>query len=91
MDDTRYLFECDRIWSVRIAVPRTLREALIYDLRRSLHTESLAKVRQSRDAIVAEPGREITAGDVVLKEDNAYPVYDGKLMQGMIDLLRKDF
>ena len=68
-------------------------------------------------AELVELGREITADDVVLKEDYAYPVYgvpsaetndairlcarlegmmtdpvyEGKSMQGMIDLVRKDF
>ena len=68
-------------------------------------------------AELVELGREITADDMVLKEDYAYPVYgvpsaetndairlcarlegmmtdpvyEGKSMQGMIDLVRKDF
>ncbi len=68
-------------------------------------------------AELVELGREITADDVVLNEDYAYPVYgvpsaetndairlcarlegmmtdpvyEGKSMQGMIDLVRKDF
>jgi 1-aminocyclopropane-1-carboxylate deaminase len=68
-------------------------------------------------AKLVELGREIEAGDVVLNEDYAYPVYgvpsaetndairlcarlegmmtdpvyEGKSMQGMIDLVRKDF
>jgi 1-aminocyclopropane-1-carboxylate deaminase len=68
-------------------------------------------------AELVELGREITADDVVLKKDYAYPVYgvpsaetndairlcarlegmmtdpvyEGKSMQGMIDLVRKDF
>jgi NAD(P)H-flavin reductase len=54
MDDTRYLYHRNRTWWVKIAVPRTLRETLGYDLRRSLHTESLDEAREARDAIVAE-------------------------------------
>ena len=68
-------------------------------------------------AELVELGRDITADDVVLKTDYAYPVYgvpsdetneairlcarlegmmtdpvyEGKSMQGMIDLVRKDF
>ena len=70
-----------------------------------------------KTAELVEPGREITADDVVLNEDYAYPVYgvpsaetneairlcarmegmmtdpvyEGKSMQGMIDLVRKGF
>ncbi len=70
-----------------------------------------------KTAQLVELGREITADDVILKEDYAYPVYgvpsaetneairlcarlegmmtdpvyEGKSMQGMIDLVRKDF
>jgi 1-aminocyclopropane-1-carboxylate deaminase len=70
-----------------------------------------------KTAELVELGREITADDVVLNEDYAYPVYgvpsaetndairlcarlegmmtdpvyEGKSMQGMIDLVRKDF
>jgi 1-aminocyclopropane-1-carboxylate deaminase len=70
-----------------------------------------------KTADLVELGREITAGDVVLKEDYAYPaygvpsdetnaairlcarlegmmtdpVYEGKSMQGLIDLVRKGF
>jgi hypothetical protein len=36
--DTRYLFKRDKTWWVKVAVPRTLRDELGYDLRRSLHT-----------------------------------------------------
>jgi NAD(P)H-flavin reductase len=54
MDDTRYLFQRNRTWWVKVAVPRTLRAALGYDLRRSLQTESLDEARAARDAVVAE-------------------------------------
>lgn len=54
MDDTRYLFQRNRTWWVKVAVPRTLRETLGYDLRRSLQTESLDEAREARDAVVAE-------------------------------------
>jgi len=54
MDDTRYLFQRNRTWWVKVAVPRTLRETLGYDLRRSLHTDNLETARAARDTIVAE-------------------------------------
>jgi NAD(P)H-flavin reductase len=54
MEDTRYLFQRNKTWWVKIAVPRTLRDALGYDLRRSLKTDDLAEARLARDAAVAE-------------------------------------
>ena len=51
-DDTRYLFKRDKTWWVKLAVPRQLRDALGYDLRRSLHTHDLEEARAARwDAI----------------------------------------
>ena len=54
MEDTRYLFRRNRTWCVKVSVPRALRDALGYDLRRSLNTESIDEARKSRDAVVAE-------------------------------------
>jgi NAD(P)H-flavin reductase len=54
MEDSRYLFRRNRTWCVKVSVPRVLRDALGYDLRRSLHTESIDAARQARDAVVAE-------------------------------------
>jgi len=46
--DTRYLFKRDKTWWVKVAVPRTLRDELGYDLRRSLQTHDLEAARESR-------------------------------------------
>jgi len=54
MEDTKYLFQRNRTWWVKVAVPRTLRDALGYDLRQSLNTESLAEAQAARDAVIAE-------------------------------------
>ena len=43
--DTRYLFKRDKTWWVKVAVPRTLRDELGYDLRRSLQTHDLDAAR----------------------------------------------
>ena len=43
--DTRYLFKRDKTWWVKVAVPRTLRDVLGYDLRRSLHTHDIETAR----------------------------------------------
>lgn len=54
MEDTKYLYQRNRTWWVKVAVPRTLRDALGYDLRRSLHTDSLEEALAARDAVIAE-------------------------------------
>ena len=57
--DTRYLFKRDKTWWVKVAVPRTLRDELGYDLRRSLQTRDLNAARQSRWAVIEEFREEI--------------------------------
>ncbi len=59
MGDTSYLFKRNRIWWVKIAVPRALRDELGYDLRRSLRTSDLEVARAARDPVVAEFRRRI--------------------------------
>jgi len=60
MTDTKYLFKREQTWWVKIAVPRTLRDTLGCDLRRSLHTQDLNVARAARDEIVAELRKKIT-------------------------------
>ena len=57
--DTRYLFKRDKTWWVKVAVPRTLRDELGYDLRRSLQTRDLNAARKSRWAVIEEFRQEI--------------------------------
>ena len=57
--DTRYLFKRDKTWWVKVAVPRTLRDELGYDLRRSLQTRDLNAARKSRWAVIEEFRKEI--------------------------------
>jgi len=57
--DTRYLFKRDKTWWVKVAVPRTLREELGYDLRRSLQTHDLDAARTTRWAVIEEFRKEI--------------------------------
>ena len=59
--DTKYLFKRDETWWVKVAVPRTLRDKLGYDLRRSLQTHDLEQAREARWAIVEEFRAEIEA------------------------------
>ena len=54
MEDTKYLFQRNKIWWVKIAVPRTLRRVLGYDLRRSLHTDDIKAAREARWAAIEE-------------------------------------
>jgi len=60
-DDTRYLFQRDQIWWIKVAVPRTLRGVLGYDLRRSLQTRDLEVARESRWKILEELRAKIAA------------------------------
>ena len=53
-NDTRYLFKRDKTWWVKVAVPRTLRDVLGYDLRRSLHTHDIDTARQTRWEVIEE-------------------------------------
>ena len=57
--DTRYLFKRDKTWWVKVAVPRTLRDELGYDLRRSLQTHDLDAARETRWAVIEEFRNEI--------------------------------
>jgi len=52
--DTKYLFRRDKVWWVKIAVPKPLRGALGYDLRKSLHTHDLEQAREARWAVAEE-------------------------------------
>ncbi|MGI9249274.1 MAG: 2-oxoacid:acceptor oxidoreductase subunit alpha [Woeseiaceae bacterium] len=52
--ETQYLFKRDKTWWVKLAVPRPLRGALGYDLRRSLHTHDIEAAREARWAAIEE-------------------------------------
>ncbi|MEJ2604772.1 MAG: sulfide/dihydroorotate dehydrogenase-like FAD/NAD-binding protein [Gammaproteobacteria bacterium] len=54
MEDTRYLFRRNQVWWAKLAVPRSLRDELGYDLRRSLRTTDLDEARATRDAVLEE-------------------------------------
>ena len=51
--DTRYLFKRYNTWWVKLAVPRTLRDQLGYDLRESLKTHDLEKAKELRWEVVS--------------------------------------
>jgi 2-oxoglutarate ferredoxin oxidoreductase subunit alpha len=70
--DTKYLFKRNNTWWVKVAVPRSLRKTLGYDLRRSLHTQDIDAARAARwpaveelrnkiDAMRADPGGQAAA------------------------------
>ena len=46
--ETKYLFRRYNTWWVKVAVPRTLKDSLGYDLRESLQTHDLEKARELR-------------------------------------------
>ncbi len=52
--DKKYLFKRDKTWWVKLSVPRPLRDALGYDLRRSLHTHDIEAAREARWAAIEE-------------------------------------
>ena len=52
--DTRYLFKRYNTWWVKVAVPKTLRDELGYDLRRSLQTHDLDKAQELRWQVVEQ-------------------------------------
>jgi 2-oxoglutarate ferredoxin oxidoreductase subunit alpha len=52
--DTKYLFRRDKTWWVKLAVPRSLRDELGYDLRRSLHTSDIDTAREARWLVIEE-------------------------------------
>ena len=50
--DTRYLFKRHNTWWVKVAVPRTLRNQLGYDLRQSLKTHDLEEAQDLRWTVI---------------------------------------
>ena len=88
--DTKYLFKRDKTWWVKLSVPRPLRGALGYDLRRSLHTEDVEAAREARweaieefrsrfDEVRAEQANGSTAAvmDPVDESDETMESHDG--------------
>jgi len=59
VSDSKYLFKRGQTWWVKVAVPRTLRDTLGRDFRRSLHTDDLAAAQAIRQPVVDEFHREI--------------------------------
>jgi 2-oxoglutarate ferredoxin oxidoreductase subunit alpha len=79
--DTKYLFKRNNTWWVKVAVPRSLRKSLGYDLRRSLHTQDIEAARAARwpaveefrhkiDELRADPGGQAAAAAVTPVEDD---------------------
>ena len=57
--DTKYLFKRNNTWWVKVAVPRSLRKTLGYDLRCSLHTHDIETARETRWEVIEEFRSEI--------------------------------
>jgi NAD(P)H-flavin reductase len=75
MNDTKYLFTRDQTWWVKVAVPKTLRDVLGYDLRRSLHTSDLVTARAARGQIVEEFRNEIAQAGAQLEAGGGEPAH----------------
>ena len=71
MADTKYLFQRNDTWWVKVAVPRVLRDTLGYDLRRSLHTKDLDEAISIRDPVVRELRQEIAEARAKAKSGRA--------------------
>jgi len=71
--DTKYLFKRDHTWWVKIAVPRSLRKVLGYDLRRSLHTSDLESALAARGPVVEELRNRIAAARDQLESGDGVP------------------
>ena len=71
MEDTRYLFRRNQTWWAKVSVPLALHDALGYDLRCSLHTQSVDEARKARDAVVLEFRRKIGEARESLEQKRA--------------------
>ena len=82
-DDTKYLFKRDKTWWVKLAVPRSLRGSLGYDLRRSLHTQDIKEAQQARWEAIEdfrdeiEKARAANGGDVAEDQDETRQATQG--------------
>ena len=69
--DTRYLFKRYNTWWVKVAVPRTLRNQLGYDLRQSLKTHDLDKAQELRWSVVESLKEKIALTKQLPLEDHS--------------------
>ena len=70
--DTRYLFKRHNTWWVKVAVPRTLRNQLGYDLRQSLKTHNLEEAQDFRWKVIESVKQKI-------EETKNFPLEDQDL------------
>ena len=68
--DTRYLFKRHNTWWVKIAVPRTLRNQLGYDLRQSLKTHDLEEAQDLRWSVIESLKEKIELTKQIPLEDH---------------------
>ena len=92
MVDTKYLFQRNKTWWVKVSVPRALRDALGYDLRRSLHTKDLDEARAARDEAVSALRQQINDARDAKKGQRACrtPAYTDD-PNGFLIVRREDF
>ena len=66
--DARYLFKRHNTWWVKIAVPRTLRDKLGYDLRESLKTHDLSIAQEERWTVIDKFRNKISSSKSEVKK-----------------------
>jgi NAD(P)H-flavin reductase len=71
MEESKFLFKRHQTWWVKVAVPRTLRDTLGYDLRESLHTQDFQEAIAARDTVVSALKQKIHAVREELKSSRA--------------------
>ena len=75
--DTRYLFKRHNTWWVKVAVPRTLRNQLGYDLRQSLKTHNLEEAQDFRWKVIESLKQKI-------EETKNFPLEDQDLQKSKV-------
>ena len=68
--DTKYLFKRHNTWWVKVAVPRTLKKELGFDLRESLKTHDLNEAQKLRWPIVDQFKSKINIARARLENKN---------------------
>ncbi len=88
MSDNRYLFKRGQTWWVKVAVPRSLRQELGFDLRQSLKTQDIDEARQQRDIVLKEFRAQIATAKKQRDQGRACKAVAG---EGFEIIAREDF
>lgn len=88
MSDNKYLFKRGQTWWVKVAVPRSLRDELGFDLRQSLKTQDLEEARQLRESVLQEFRAQIATAKKKRDKGRACRAVSG---EGFEIVAREDF